>query len=282
MKDDARKMKAGKTKELEETLAWLANNTAMTLAALSSTSLLDRYTGDAVSQTALDEMIARTGFATARLNNIMRSSKNIAAATSPASVTAAQSGYNVQESISPGSSSTVPGTRPRAWVYKDTDSVDYTKLAGFVTQHLRTVDIKHLKCVVLTHWNVSPQLLCSEMRGSLNTPVRCYTAGVERFNYKGIPEYREGDADDGGEMELTAWLKAEGGVLVTSEQQYRGAEADFVIYVTRHWGGDIGSKRTPVTRAVAGLLMITGDWSLSVQGMRRDWEVQILEEGAGQ
>ena len=85
---DEKKIYAG-TSELEETLAWLADNTAMTLAALSSTSLLDRHTDYAVSQTELDEMIARTGFEAARLINIMRSSQNIAAATSPASISAA-------------------------------------------------------------------------------------------------------------------------------------------------------------------------------------------------
>ena len=83
-----KRMNAGQTTELEETLAWLADNTAMTLAALSSTSLLDRYSGDkaAVSQTMLDEMITRTGFKRVNLSNIMRSSQNIAAATSTASV----------------------------------------------------------------------------------------------------------------------------------------------------------------------------------------------------
>ena len=34
-----------------------------------------------------------------------------------------------------------------------------------------------------------------------------------------------------------------------------------------------------MTRAVAGLLMITSDGELSVRELRRDWEVQILEEG---
>ena len=43
-KDDMEKMKAGETSELEETLTQLRDNTAMTLAALSSTSLLDRAT----------------------------------------------------------------------------------------------------------------------------------------------------------------------------------------------------------------------------------------------
>ena len=67
---------------------------------------------------------------------------------------------------------------------------------------------------------------------------------------------------------------AEGGVLVTSEQQFRGAEADSVIFVTRYWAGGIiisssRSRRSLVTRAVAGLLVIPSDWELSVQEMRR-------------
>ena len=39
--DDMVKIKTGQTSEMEETLAWLADNTAMTLAALSSSYLLD-------------------------------------------------------------------------------------------------------------------------------------------------------------------------------------------------------------------------------------------------
>ena len=96
------KMKAGETTELEETLAWLADNTAMTLAALSSTSLLDRRSRNAVPQTMLDEMITGTGFVRFNLSNIMRSSQNIAAATSPASFNELDTlGYKIPEIISP-------------------------------------------------------------------------------------------------------------------------------------------------------------------------------------
>ena len=84
---DMERMTTGKTTELEETLAWLADNTAMTLAVLSSSSLLDSNADKtAVSQTMLDEMIMRTGFKRVNLSNIMRSSQKIAAAASPASV----------------------------------------------------------------------------------------------------------------------------------------------------------------------------------------------------
>ena len=142
---DLVKMKAGQTTGTEETLTWLADNTAMTLAALSSNSLLDRDTGsaDAVSETKLDEMIARTRFEAVSLKHIMRSSQNIASATSPDSVLQATS-FKIHPSISPCSSSTVPGARPRAMVYKHTDEVDHSKLARFVTHHLRTLDTERL------------------------------------------------------------------------------------------------------------------------------------------
>ena len=95
------------------------------------------------------------------------------------------------------------------------------------------------------------------------------------------PEYREAGADCGGEAELTEWLEAEHGVLVTHEQQFRGCEADAVICVTQEWG-DYTVRRSPLTRAVAHLCLITGDLGLSVRGMRRHFEVEIVEEGAGE
>ena len=273
--DDLVKMKAGQTSEMEETLRWLAAKTSMTLVALSSSSLLDSPTVDAhlvtesTSETELDQMIARTGFEGVSLKHIMRSSKNIAVATSPDSLDQTRSNIGkIQKSISPGSSSTVPGARPKAMVYKHTDDVDYSKLAGFVTQHLRTVDTERIKCAVLTDGRICPRKLSEELIQRGITPS-CYEGGV--------------DAGDGGEVELSAWLKAEAGVLVTSELQFRGCEADTVIYVKTDWGesSESESSRSPLTRAVAGLTMVTGDLRLWVPGLRRLWDVEIVEEGAG-
>ena len=59
--DDKRRMSAGKTSKLEKTLAWLAGNTTMTLAAMSSSHLLDTHTHSVgVSQKKFDKMIRRT------------------------------------------------------------------------------------------------------------------------------------------------------------------------------------------------------------------------------
>ena len=85
--DDKKKIDRGETSEIEETLTWLADNTAMTLAALSSTALLDNYARNSdLSQTGLDKMIKRAaGYKAVTLPNIMRSSANIAKAASPES-----------------------------------------------------------------------------------------------------------------------------------------------------------------------------------------------------
>jgi len=281
--DDMVKIRVGQTSEMEETLAWLADNTAMTLAALSSTSLLDRLTGAAVCQTELNEMIKRTGFEAVCLKHIMRSSQNIAVATSTDSVSQALPGYKIQMSIPPGSSFTVPGARPRALIHKyNPGDVDHSKLARFVTQHLRTVNTERIKCVVLTDTGISPRKLSVELRQSGITRVSCFDGGVERFYYGGRPVYREGGAGDGGEAELTEWLRAEAGVLVTHGDQFRGCESDTVIFVTRDWGGCYGSRRSPVTRAVAGLTLVTSDFGISVSGLKENWDVEIVREGAGE
>ena len=81
--DDKKKIERVETSDIEETLTWLVDNTAMTLAALSSTALLDNDVS--LSKTELDEMIKRTGYKAVTLPNIMRSSANIAKATSPKS-----------------------------------------------------------------------------------------------------------------------------------------------------------------------------------------------------
>ena len=67
--------------------------------------------------------------------------------------------------------------------------------------------------------------------------------------------------------------------MVTSDIQFRGAEVDLVIFVAKQWSGLLSNLRNPVTRAVAGLLMITSDYGIDVQALKEHWDVQIVEEG---
>ena len=136
-----------------------------------------------------------------------------------------------------------------AMLYRKT-YVDYTKRAKFVSKHLRTL------------------------------PTGCYHGGVEMFVGGNSPKYRTNWTDDGGEAELTEWLDAEHGILVTHEPQFRGCEADAVIFVTKMWGTtDIDCVyRSPVTRAVAHLCLITGKLQISVKELKRHWEVEIMKD----
>ena len=111
-------------------------------------------------------------------------------------------------------------------------------------------------------------------------PVSCFDGGVEMF-IGDKPKYREAGAGDGGEVQLCQWLDADQGVLVTHEPQFRGYEADAVIFVTRDWNDHEGITRSPLTRAVAHLCLITGDHygiAINFQKMKRHWEVEIIEE----
>ena len=170
--EDIKKIKAGETSELEETLAWLRHNTAMTLATLSSTSLLDRRIvndGTNISKDELKDMMRRTEYEAVNLKHIMRSSAKIAEAANPKSI---EHLHSTQETIKAGSSSTVPGSRPRALVYKHTDNVDYGKLADFVRKHLSTLASANIKIAVLCDWGISARKLSDKVKND-DMPVRC-------------------------------------------------------------------------------------------------------------
>lgn len=108
----------GENTEIKRILEWLSVNTKMTLAALSSSSLLDRNWTVGRNKDKMNFKWLRR-FQTMELKNIMRTSQNIAQATSVKSLNNIQ-GYKIVRSIKPGTSSTVPGARPRLMIYKDT------------------------------------------------------------------------------------------------------------------------------------------------------------------
>ena len=213
------------------------------------------------------------GFQTVELKNIMRTSQNIAQATSVESFNIMQ-GYNIVGRIDSGTSSTVPGARPRMMIYSHTVHDDikemYNKLADYVSQHLKTLPTDKMRVAVLCDKYISVRQLSDQLRTREESrAVSTYDGGVEEFDYDGAPEYREDSGEDGGEAELTEWLRAESGILVTHAHQYRGCEADAVILVSRYWGDGGGyydygnNSRSPAARAVCSLAVITSDLELS-------------------
>ena len=90
--------------------------------------------------------------------------------------------------------------------------------------------------------------------------------------------YREDRGEDGGLAELTQWLRADSGILVTHERQYRGCEADAVILMTEVWasGYSGANMRSGVTRGVAHSALVTSDLGIRVREMREHgWDVDM-------
>ena len=113
------------------------------------------------------------------------------------------SGNIIQKTINPGSSSTVPGARPRALVYKHTNNVNYEKLADFVRTHLSSLASDNIKIAVLCDWGISAIRLKTKLKDMDSQSVSFYDGGVQMFDQDGSPVYREDTAEDRGEAELT-------------------------------------------------------------------------------
>ena len=151
-REDIVKMSKGKTSELEETLTWIRSNTSLSIVALSSSSLLDgKYYDHPLSKFDLSNKAEKWGYHCLTLSNVMRSSQNIARATNiEAVMSLSMTGGKIEELVTSGSSSTVPGTRPKAMIYKYTSgSVDYRKLLQYTYTEARNDSIFVVFCIII-------------------------------------------------------------------------------------------------------------------------------------
>ena len=109
-----------------------------------------------------------------------------------------------------------------------------TSLPITCLKYLKTLDTDKITVAVLCDWEISVRQLSDQLRTREERwAVSTYDGGVEWFYFSGAPVYREESSEDGGRAELTEWLRAESGILVTHAHQYRGCEVDAVILVSR-------------------------------------------------
>merc|ERR1712137_734178 len=112
--------------------------------------------------------------------------------------------------------------------------------------------------------------------------VSCYDGGVEMFENDGSAIYKEDTADDGGEADLTEWLDDKCNILLTHTPQFSGCESDAVILVRRAWDVRGQARRSGITRGVASMALLISDSGLKIPEMRKQWDVEIIEEGAAE
>ena len=147
-------------------MAWLV---------LSTSSLLDDRRGSDVPQDKLESLVRRSGYKPVTLQNIMRNSSNITTATATENVNE-YSTANIHKSISPGSCSTVTGTRPTCYLYSAGDVNYNAVIARCINQYLE--HNKSEQTVILCDQFISPR----QVKPLLTGDVTLYDAGVEKFD----------------------------------------------------------------------------------------------------
>ena len=246
-------------------MAWLV---------LSTSSLLDdEYDSSLLQQDKLESMVRRIGYKPVNLKNIMRNSSSISTATTSENVDKCCA-LNISKSISPGSCSTVTGTRPTCYLYKHSRDVNYEVMARCVNQYLE--HNKSQQTVILCDWDISPR----QVKPLLTGDVTLYDAGVEEFDHYSKPRHYSADLARQRE-DLVKWIN-NGGVLLTHNIMFRGCEAETVVFLTQYWAGvGSGHTRSGPTRAVSQLCIVSSDYEINPDEMKQYYEVIDLRENQG-
>ena len=219
---------------------------------LSTSSVLDAQEGSDLSEEQLERIVRSCGYNSLTLQNIMRNSASISSATAPESFGRySQSVYKIPESIRAGSCSTVSGTRPTCYLYKDSDDVNYEEIARCVNHYLE--NNKANQTAILCNRYISPR----QIRPLLAGDVTLYNAGVEEFGGNAYTprHFREDLAKQ--REDLVKWIKS-GGILLTHNKMFRGCEAQSVVYIAHKWCSFVQARSGP-TRAVSELCLVTSD-----------------------
>lgn len=260
--------------ELERTMKRMKDSCCMSWLVLSTSSLLDDVLGAVVPQDKLESLVKRSGYKPVTLQNIMRNSSSITTATTSDNVNR-YSNARIPKSISAGSCSTVTGTRPTCYLYKDSAKVNYRELAGIVKDYLE--HNKSDQTVILCDYYISPR----QVKPLLTGDVTLYDAGVEKIDYYNIPRHYSADLAIQRE-DLVKWIN-NGGVLLTHDIMFRGCEAETIVFLTRGGGnvGVNGQLRSGPTRAVSQLCIVTSDKDIKVDEIKQHFNVIDLRENQG-
>ena len=193
----------------------------------------------------------------------------------------------LQETISPGISSTVPGMRPKAIIYNASFNlyVNYRILASYVVKYLTDMKIldpvqtdpmkrlnKQVKVAVITALNMSAEKLSKRLGETV--PVIPFYVDKDKEACNGSNE-NEVISD----TNIISWIQGHSGILVTNETHFRGCEADVVIWVSTYLGGEGGvSARSGITRGIAHLCVIAGSQQLDMENLGRYFDIERVED----
>ena len=268
--EDTRKIKDGERSEFAELLEYLRGKCDKTVIVLSSSSVSDFdffSSGKDMTNDQLTGVIQSSGYKFVTLDKVMRNTSSITNSVTADSFNSYYILLNISPSIPSGRSSTVTGHKPTAVIYSDVGN--YSVLGQCVRRYLDgNPHILNTRLAILCEENISVRELQPEI-SSLFPDMKCYDAGIEKFDYN-RPVYRD-NADNSDENAVIRWLE-EGGTLLTHAPMFRGCEAESVIVVrSTDIFGD--TPRSPLTRGVANLCLIISDWDLNQANMKKHFNI---------
>ena len=145
-------------------------------------------------------------------------------------------------------------------MYFENIQLDVAKVRG--TQR------KCLSIVILCESGVSSKALKGETDKVLGLCSFLYDHGITMFDSDGLKKNTPGEHYNNEEefveaqkRDVLSWSR-NGGILITTTQQFRGCEADVAIVVGSSWTLRTRGHRNGLTRGVAHLCFITGNVSV--------------------
>ena len=285
----------GKDPVMVEAFTNLKKSFKMALIVLSTSSLLDKTKTDIPPEKLKSSLFDQTDFKYVELTNIMRNCQAISNATSVSSINSYRDDVQIEKTITCGRVSTVQGLRPTCIIFpliKKKKTVQYEVMAKCIKMYLEKIKLdiskvsgtqrksrgngeESLSIAILCESGVSSKSLKKETDKILNVCSYLYDHGISVFDADGLKknapgEYynHEEEFAEAQKRDVLSWSR-NGGILITTTQQFRGCEADVAIVVGSSWTLRTRGHRNGLTRGVAHLCFITGNVSVQESIMKQ-------------
>ena len=281
----------------------LKDSFKMALIVLSTSSLLDKTKTDLPPENMKSFLIDKTDYKYVELTNIMRNSQAVSNATSVASINSYRDDVQIDETITCGRVSTVHGVRPTCIIFpliKKDKTVQYKVMAECIKMYFEKIKLdmskvtgtqtkcrgnepESLSIAILCESGVSSKALKEETDRILGLCTFLYDHGIIMFDSDGLKKNTPGkyynDKEEFAEaqkQDVLTWSR-DGGILITTTQQFRGCEADVAIVVGSSWTLRTRGHRNGLTRGVAHLCFITGNVSVQKE-IEKHFDVIAYDE----
>ena len=277
----------------------LKDSFKMALIVLSTSSLLDKTKTDLPPENMKSFLIDKTDYKYVELTNIMRNSQAVSNATSVASINSYRDDVQIDETITCGRVSTVHGVRPTCIIFpliKKDKTVQYKVMAECIKMYFEKIQLdigpqkkcrrkepESLSIAILCESGVSSKALKEETDRILGLCTFLYDHGIIMFDSDGLKKNTPGkyynDKEEFAEaqkQDVLTWSR-DGGILITTTQQFRGCEADVAIVVGSSWTLRTRGHRNGLTRGVAHLCFITGNVSVQKE-IEKHYDVIAYDE----